>query len=79
MSDLHPVVEAVTARIVARSRERRDAYLQRIETTAGNGVHRMRAAQDRAASHVGAGRELFALFRNAVGSADLGASVFGTT
>ncbi|HJW47513.1 MAG TPA: dihydroxy-acid dehydratase, partial [Lysobacter sp.] len=42
MSALHPVVDAVTARIIARSRERRDAYLQRIDAAAGNGVHRMR-------------------------------------
>ena len=42
MSHLHPVVADVTARIVERSRERRGAYLARIDAAAGNGVHRAR-------------------------------------
>ncbi|WP_457097208.1 phosphogluconate dehydratase [Lysobacter sp. P5_B9] len=37
---VHPVVAEVTARIVERSRERRSAYLARIEAAAGNGPHR---------------------------------------
>jgi len=35
------------------------------------------ASADMAKHHHGMGRELFALFRQAAGSADLGASVFG--
>ncbi|HEV8692707.1 MAG TPA: phosphogluconate dehydratase [Lysobacter sp.] len=42
MRPLHPVVADVTARLVERSRERRSAYLARIDAAAGNGVHRMR-------------------------------------
>jgi len=38
--DLHPVVADVTARIRERSRERRDAYLARIDQAAGRGPHR---------------------------------------
>jgi len=35
------------------------------------------ASADMSKHHYGMGRELFALFRQAAGSADLGASVFG--
>mgnify|MGYP007124557321 CR=1 FL=1 len=37
---LHPVVTAVTARIVERSRPYRAAYLQRLENTRQKGVQR---------------------------------------
>ena len=40
MSDLHPEVAAVTARIVARSRDSRRAYLDLIERERDSGVHR---------------------------------------
>jgi phosphogluconate dehydratase len=44
MTELHPVVAAVTVRIIERSRDRRSAYLARIDAAAGNGVHRKRLA-----------------------------------
>ena len=37
---VHPVISAVTARIVQRSRPYRSAYLQRLEAARGQGVHR---------------------------------------
>jgi phosphogluconate dehydratase len=37
---LHPVIAAVTARIVERSRPTRSAYLARIDAARGEGVHR---------------------------------------
>ncbi len=40
MSDLHPEVAAVTARIVGRSRDSRRAYLDLIERERESGVHR---------------------------------------
>jgi len=39
---LHPVVAAVTERIVERSRESREAYLARIDAASGKGVSRSR-------------------------------------
>jgi phosphogluconate dehydratase len=40
-------------------------------------AQREAATADLAAQHVGLGRELFAVFRHVVGSADTGASIFG--
>ncbi|MBV8665410.1 MAG: phosphogluconate dehydratase [Burkholderiaceae bacterium] len=37
---VHPVISAVTARIVERSRPYRSAYLQRLDEALGKGVHR---------------------------------------
>jgi phosphogluconate dehydratase len=50
-----------------------DALVEADEWAAREAVH-----ADLSASHTGLGRELFALMRNAVGTADSGASVFGT-
>ncbi|MFC6788373.1 phosphogluconate dehydratase [Methylobacterium komagatae] len=44
MSELHPEVAAVTARIVERSRDSRRAYLDLIERERENGVHRPKLA-----------------------------------
>ncbi|RPE80074.1 phosphogluconate dehydratase [Vulcaniibacterium tengchongense] len=44
MSPLHPVIAEVTQRIRERSRERRAAYLARIDAAAGRGPHRARLA-----------------------------------
>ena len=50
-----------------------DALVEAAEWDAREAAH-----ADLAANHVGLGRELFALMRNAVGAADAGAGVFGT-
>ena len=41
-------------------------------------TRRRRAEADLSASHVGVGRELFSVFRGAVGLADEGAAIFPT-
>jgi phosphogluconate dehydratase len=81
---IHVSPEAAAGGPIARLRDgdviSLDARSGAIDVRVPDGEWSVRvcATQDRAASHVGAGRELFALFRNAVGSADLGASVFAT-
>jgi phosphogluconate dehydratase len=50
-----------------------------ILSDAGAFAARPQAAADLAASHTGVGRELFAAFRNAVSTADTGASIFAKT
>jgi len=80
---IHVTPEAVAGGPIARVR---DGDLVRVDAAAGTlGVladsdewlARDAAQPPSAADHVGCGRELFALFRDNVSSADLGAGVFG--
>ena len=78
---IHVCPEALDGGPIARLR---DGDLLRVDATTGAldiltpGVLDRPAAQaDLGGNHAGTGRELFAAFRNAVGSADTGATVFG--
>ncbi|HJW46202.1 MAG TPA: dihydroxy-acid dehydratase, partial [Lysobacter sp.] len=82
---IHVSPEAAAGGFIAKLR---DGDVIRLDARSGSlDVHvpdhewaaRECAAQDRAAGHVGTGRELFDLFRNAVGTAEHGASVFRST
>ncbi len=79
---IHITPEAANGGPIARLR---DGDIVRLD--AANGVlqvlvdaqewaARTAATQDLSAAHVGLGRELFSVFRQRVGSADLGASIF---
>ena len=81
---IHVSPEAVDAGPLGKVRE---GDLIRLDADAGTldalvdadeWAARETAHADLSASHTGLGRELFALMRNAVGTADAGASVFGT-
>jgi phosphogluconate dehydratase len=78
---IHVCPEALDGGPIARLH---DGDLLRVDATTGvldiltPGVPDRPAAQaDLSANHAGTGRELFAAFRNTVGSADTGATVFG--
>ncbi len=79
---IHVTPEAVEGGPIAKIR---DGDLVRVDAVAGTlsvlvdageWAARAPATQRLSASHVGTGRELFACFRNAVGPADKGASIF---
>jgi phosphogluconate dehydratase len=57
---------------------RRDARAGRLEVMVADDVwsRRPHAAADLSASHLGVGRQLFVVFRDAVGSADESAAIF---
>ncbi|QRG08376.1 phosphogluconate dehydratase [Xanthobacter dioxanivorans] len=81
-SAIHVTPEAVEGGAIARIRDgdlvRVDAVEGRIEVLVppGEWAARPAASADLSSSHVGVGRELFAPFRAAVGTADKGATIF---
>ncbi len=79
---IHITPEAANGGSIARLR---DGDIVRLDTANGalhvlvnaqEWANREPATQDLSAAHVGLGRELFSVFRQRVGSADLGASIF---
>ncbi|MCC6507080.1 MAG: phosphogluconate dehydratase [Aquimonas sp.] len=79
---IHITPEAANGGPIARLR---DGDIVRLDTANGalhvlvnaqEWANREPATQDLSAAHVGLGRELFSVFRQRVGSADLGASIF---
>ncbi|SDR36012.1 6-phosphogluconate dehydratase [Rhizobiales bacterium GAS113] len=79
---IHVTPEAVEGGAIAKIR---DGDLMRVDAVAGHltalveeaeWAARLPVSADLSTSHVGVGRELFAAFRAAVGSADTGASIF---
>ncbi|TAL75575.1 MAG: phosphogluconate dehydratase [Rhodanobacter sp.] len=81
---IHVTPEAVDGGAIGKLREgdviRLDAEAGTLEVKvdAAEWAARAQAHIDLSAHHVGMGRELFAPFRNAVGTADAGVTVFGT-
>ena len=81
-SAIHVTPEAAEGGAIARIRDgdlvRLDAIAGRLEVLADSDewAERGPAQVDLSASHFGAGRELFAVFRERVGRADCGASIF---
>ncbi|MFG1426720.1 phosphogluconate dehydratase [Roseixanthobacter glucoisosaccharinicivorans] len=84
-SAIHVTPEAAAGGPIGKIR---DGDLVRVDGVAGHltvlvdadeWAARAQAEEDLSASHVNVGRELFAPFRNAVGTADTGASIFSLT
>ena len=81
-SAIHVTPEAAAGGAIAKIRNgdviRLDARAGRLEVEVADDVwsRRPHAEADLSASHVGIGRELFSVFRGAVGSADEGAAIF---
>ncbi|OZA93634.1 MAG: phosphogluconate dehydratase, partial [Rhizobiales bacterium 39-66-18] len=84
-SAIHVTPEAAAGGPIGKIR---DGDLVRLDGVAGHltvlvdaeeWAARAPAQEDLSASHVNVGRELFAPFRNAVGTADTGASIFSLT
>ena len=81
-SALHVPPEAAAGGAIGKIRNgdviRLDAPAGRLEVMVADDVwsRRPHAEADLSASHVGVGRELFGVFRGAVGSADEGAAIF---
>ena len=81
-SAIHVTPEAAAGGAIAKIRNgdviRLDAPAGRLEVMVADDVwsRRPHAEADLSASHVGVGRELFGVFRGAVGSADEGAAIF---
>jgi len=81
-SAIHVTPEAAAGGAIAKIRNgdviRLDAPAGRLEVEVAADVwsRRPHAEADLSASHVGVGRELFSVFRGAVGSADEGAAIF---
>jgi phosphogluconate dehydratase len=81
-SAIHVTPEAAAGGAIAKIRNgdviRLDAPAGRLEVKVADDVwaRRPHAEVDLSASHVGVGRELFAVFRGAVGSADEGGAIF---
>jgi phosphogluconate dehydratase len=81
-SALHVTPEAAAGGAIAKIRNgdviRLDAPAGRLEVMVADDVwaRRPHAEADLSASHIGVGRELFGVFRGAVGSADEGAAIF---
>ena len=81
-SAIHVTPEAAAGGAIAKIRNgdviRLDAREGRLEVKVAPDVwaRRPQAESDLSASHVGMGRELFSVFRGAVGSADEGAAIF---
>jgi phosphogluconate dehydratase len=80
---IHVTPEAAAGGVIGKIRDgdivRVDAHAGMLEVKVDNATLRARTAEavDLAANRHGLGRELFALFRQTVGAADTGASVFG--
>ena len=80
---IHVTPEAARGGAIAKLRDgdvvRLDAVAGTLEALvdASEWAARQAASADLSTHHDGLGRDLFALFRNAVGPADAGASVFG--
>ncbi len=78
---IHVVPEALDGGAIARLRDgdivRVDAVAGTLDVLEDGFENRPAATADLTAYHSGTGRELFAAFRNSVGAADAGASVFG--
>ncbi len=81
-SAIHVTPEAAAGGAIAKIRNgdviRLDAPAGRLEVEVAADVwsRRTHAEADLSASHIGVGRELFSVFRGAVGSADEGAAIF---
>jgi phosphogluconate dehydratase len=81
-SAIHVTPEAAAGGAIAKIRNgdviRLDAPAGRLDVLVDGDVwaHRPHAEADLSGSHVGMGRELFGVFRGAVGSADEGAAIF---
>jgi phosphogluconate dehydratase len=78
---IHVCPEALDGGPIAKLQDgdlvRVDATAGRLDILAPDVLSRAAVHVDLSANHAGTGRELFAVFRNAVGSADTGATVFG--
>ncbi|MDT8326777.1 MAG: phosphogluconate dehydratase [Roseovarius sp.] len=78
---IHVCPEAIEGGMIARLRDgdilRVDALAGTLEVLTPGVAERPAATVDLSAHHTGTGRELFATFRQSVGAADTGASIFG--
>ncbi|MFG6592020.1 phosphogluconate dehydratase [Sulfitobacter sp. 1A12157] len=78
---IHVSPEAVDGGPIARVQDgdllRVDSVAGRLDVLAGGFEDRPNATTDLSAYHAGTGRELFAMFRNTVGAATSGATIFG--
>jgi phosphogluconate dehydratase len=78
---IHVCPEALDGGMIARLRDgdvlKLDAADGRLDVLTPGVAERDVAQADLSASHSGTGRELFGLFREAVGSAETGATIFG--